>query len=122
MSEFKLSRRGAIVAGGGARAAPANPARVRPARPAGPLGGAPAPAFHRFTLGGFEVTTIRDGAIQLDGPHPIFGQDQPAEAVEAYAAENNLPPKRMEISFAPIVVNTGASLLVFDTGNGAGRR
>lgn len=122
MSEFKLSRRGAIVAGAAALAAPAIIGRVRPARAAAPMLGAAAPAFHRFTLGGFEVTTIRDGAIQLDGPHPIFGQDQPAEAVEAYAAENNLPPKRMEISFAPIVVNTGASLLVFDTGNGAGRR
>src|SRR3546814_20968140 len=29
---------------------------------------------------------------------------------------------RMAISFAPVVVNTGRELILFDTGNGAGRR
>ena len=122
MPEFRISRRGAIAAGAAALAAPAIVAKSRPAAAAAPMLGVAAPSHHRFKLGGFEITAIRDGAIQLDGPHPIFGQDQPAETVEAYAVANRLPAKRMEIGFTPFIVNTGASLVMFDTGNGAGRR
>ncbi len=122
MTAFKLNRRTAIAAGAAALAAPAILGRARPAQAAAPMLGPSGPAYHRFKLGAFELTAIRDGAIQLDGPHPIFGQDQPAEAVQAYAAENNLPPTRMAISFTPFIVNTGSQLIMFDTGNGAGRR
>ena len=37
-------------------------------------------------------------------------------------AQNFLPPAKMAIGFAPVVVNTGAQLVLFDTGNGAARR
>lgn len=94
----------------------------RPAQAAAAMLGAAAPAFHRFKLGAFELTAIRDGAIQLNGPHPIFGQDQTAETVQAFAAANNLPQKRMEIGFTPFILNTGSQLIMFDTGNGAARR
>lgn len=77
---------------------------------------------YRFTLGSFEVTTINDGAIQLDGPHPIFGQNASAEEVQALAQANFLPPTRMEIGFTQTLVNTGNELVLFDCGNGAGRR
>ncbi|GHD51979.1 MBL fold metallo-hydrolase [Thalassobaculum fulvum] len=80
------------------------------------------PSVYRFKLGAYEVTTILDGAIQLDGPHPIFGADQKPEDVQKLAAENFLPTSRMAISFAPVLVNTGNELILFDTGNGAGRR
>jgi glyoxylase-like metal-dependent hydrolase (beta-lactamase superfamily II) len=86
------------------------------------MAGLARPSHYRFKLGGFEVTTINDGGVQLDGPHPIFGFDQPAEAVQKLAEANFLSPTRFEISFTPVVVNTGAELLVFDTGNGAARR
>lgn len=122
MSRINLTRRGAIVAGAAALAAPAIIGRAKPAAAAAPMLGAAGPSFHRFKLGAFELTAIRDGAIQLDGPHPIFGQDQPAETVQAYAKANNLPPTRMEIGFTPMVLNTGQSLIMFDAGNGAGRR
>ncbi|MEM6422981.1 MAG: MBL fold metallo-hydrolase, partial [Pseudomonadota bacterium] len=36
--------------------------------------------------------------------------------------ENFLPPTRMEIPFTVTLVNTGSALILFDTGNGAGRR
>ena len=80
------------------------------------------PEFYRFQLGEFEVTTIRDGAVQLDGPHPIFGQNATAEEVQALAEANFLPPTRMEIPFTQTVVNTGEKIILFDAGNGAGRR
>jgi glyoxylase-like metal-dependent hydrolase (beta-lactamase superfamily II) len=80
------------------------------------------PSIHRFRLGGFEITNILDGVSQRDGPHPMFGADQPAEAVQRLAAANRLPATRFEHSYAPTVVNTGRELVLFDTGNGAPRR
>ena len=119
MKEFSISRRH-MLAGGAAAIAGASLASAAGA--AAPMLGAHAPVYKRVKLGAFELTAIRDGAIQLPGPHPIFGQDQPAEDVEAYAAANRLPPKKMEIGFTPFILNTGAALIMFDTGNGAGRR
>lgn len=84
--------------------------------------GSTKPTVYRYKLGGYEITNILDGAIQLDGPHPIFGANQTPEAVAKLAAENFLPATRMAISFAPVVINTGAELILFDTGNGASRR
>jgi len=87
-----------------------------------PLQGAYQASFRRFKLGSFEVTTILDGAVQIPGPHPIFGQNQSVEAVEKLARQNSLPAGRMEIGFTPVIVNTGAELVLFDTGNGEGKR
>ncbi|MEM8597760.1 MAG: MBL fold metallo-hydrolase [Pseudomonadota bacterium] len=81
------------------------------------------PAPYRFMVGEFEVTAILDGAVQLDGPHPIFGGNVGQEAVAALAEENFLPATRMEIPFTTTLVNTGSELILFDTGNGDnGRR
>jgi glyoxylase-like metal-dependent hydrolase (beta-lactamase superfamily II) len=94
------------------------------AHAAAPQLGADRPSFYRVKLGKFEVTTILDGAVQGDGPHPIFGLDQPAETVQAFAKQNFLPETKMENSFTPVVVNTGEEIIIFDTGNGGstGRR
>jgi glyoxylase-like metal-dependent hydrolase (beta-lactamase superfamily II) len=89
---------------------------------AAPKQGLSRPTLYRFGLGEFEVTTILDGAIQLDGPQPIFGQNASAEEVAALAAENFLPVGRMEIAFTVTVVNTGNEVIVFDSGNGVARR
>ncbi|MDH3662219.1 MAG: MBL fold metallo-hydrolase [Alphaproteobacteria bacterium] len=93
-----------------------------PVRAAAPLLGAERPSFYRFDLGDFEVTPLLDGAIQLDGPHPIFGENVDASEVQALAEQNFLPPDRMSISFTPVIVNTGEQLIMFDSGNGGGRR
>jgi hypothetical protein len=82
-------------------------AEFNPAKAAAPLLGASRPTVFRFPLGKFEVTTVLDGAAQLDGPFPIFGENQTAEAVAAYATANNLSGSRQEISFTPVIVNTG---------------
>ncbi len=118
-----LSRRTAMLGAIGAGAALATSGLpFRPAQAAAPLLGPSKPTVYRFKLGAYEVTTVYDGAIQLDGPHPIFGMDQKPEDVQKLAAENMLPTSRMAISFAPVLVNTGSELVLFDTGNGAGRR
>lgn len=117
---FKLDRRAlmtgaalTVVASGGAPGS---------ALAAAPKQGLSRPSIYRFGLGDLEVTTILDGAVQLDGPHPIFGQNATLEEVAALAAANFLPSDRMEIPFTVTVVNTGAQVILFDSGNGARRR
>jgi glyoxylase-like metal-dependent hydrolase (beta-lactamase superfamily II) len=121
-----LDRRTVLAAAGGAALAPlalaAGAGGVRPARAAAPLLGAARPTFYRFQLGGFEVTTLLDGTLAFDGPHPIFGQDQPAEAVHELAEANFLPPTRFVNGFTPVLVNTGSALVLFDSGNPPARR
>ena len=120
---IKMSRRAAIGAFAGTAAGLAGSGVVSTrAEAAAPLAGPSAPTHYRFTLGDFEVTTIRDGAIALDGPHPIFGENVDAAEVKALAEASLLPPDRMVIGFSPVVVNTGAEVVLFDSGNGAGRR
>ncbi len=116
-----VTRRAALGAGLAGLAATAIGA-PQTAQAGVPLQGLARPEIYRFKLGAFEVTTVNDGAIQLDGPHPIFGQNATAEEVQALAEANFLPPTKMEIGFTQTLVNTGSELVLFDTGNGAGRR
>jgi len=120
-----ISRRGLLTSTAGAAAAATMlPGLTSTAHAAAhaPSIAASQPTHYGFNLGVFECSTILDGAIQLDGPHPIFGQDQEASAVQALARENFLPETKMEIGFTPFLVKAGDDLVLFDTGNGAGRR
>jgi hypothetical protein len=84
--EKGLSRRQALLAGAGAAMAPLLVNTLTtPAQAAAPMLGSDHPTHYRFKLGGFEITTIWDGAIQLKGPHPIFGQNVPEADVQALA-------------------------------------
>ena len=111
------TRRTTLLAAGAALAAPAL-WRSRPAAAKTAMQGPKRPQVYRFSLGGFEVTTLLDGAVPVDGPHPIFGENQPPEEVAAHAEANFLPTDRMEISFTPVLVDTGESRVLFDVGNG----
>lgn len=116
------SRRQFLVGVSGLAAAGAMGRSSDTALAAAPMLGVSRPSVYRFKLGGFEVTNILDGAVQLNGPHPIFGNNQPAEVVQDYAKANSLPPSRFENSYTNTIVNTGRELILFDTGNGAARR
>lgn len=95
---------------------------VRAAHAQAPMADVDNAGFHRFKLGGFEVTAILDGLRPGDGPHPIFGEDQEADAMAALLEENFLPAARFVNSFTPTLVNTGSELILFDTGLGAAAR
>ncbi|MEM8811241.1 MAG: MBL fold metallo-hydrolase [Pseudomonadota bacterium] len=118
----QVSRRTLLTAAAGGAALAASGVTINTASAAAPMLGPTRPNVYRFKLGDYEVTTIFDGAVVFDGPHPIFGQDQTAEAVQQLAEENLLPPTRMEIGFTPVIVNTGSELVMFDAGNGVARR
>lgn len=90
-----------------------------PASAGSPSLGAEPATHHRVRLGAFEVTTISDAAVMIDGPWPIVGQDRERAEVEGLMRENRLPPSRFKPGFTPVLVNTGREIVLFDTGNGA---
>lgn len=121
MQRLPLDRRRLLV--GGAALGFAAGARPAPSRAEAPMLGLARPMHYRFRLGEFEVTTLLDGAVQVNGPHPIFGENVFEEDVAELAEQTFLPASRMEIPFTPTLVNTGGELVLFDTGNGdIGRR
>jgi len=123
MSQFEIDRRGLFRGAAALGLGAAAVGGPREAAAAAPMQGVRRPSHYRFQLGGFEVTTLLDGAVQLDGPHPIFGQNVSEEQVAELAAANFLPAGQMEIPFTVTIVNTGSELILFDTGNGDnGRR
>jgi glyoxylase-like metal-dependent hydrolase (beta-lactamase superfamily II) len=120
-SHHKLTRRDVLKAGVGAAALAAAGTGVSGlAHAAAPMLGVLRPQIYRFKLGSFELTNILDG-YNLGSPHPTFGNNQPAETVQAYARANGLSPDRMENPYVNTLVNTGRELVLFDAGNGRAR-
>ena len=89
---------------------------------AGPLNaaadmlGAATPLFNRFKLGGFEVTTLLAGTRTVPEPQKIFGLNVSEEEFAEVSAANMIPTDAAQFFFTPTVVNTGAELILFDTG------
>src|SRR5262245_21004713 len=91
-----ITRRDALkLAGGVASLAAAGAALLGAAQAAAPMLGVSRPSIYRFKLGSFEVTNILDGYVQ-GPPHPTFGNNQSAQAVQDYARANGLSPTMME--------------------------
>lgn len=80
------------------------------------------PQTDRFTVGSFEVLVVKDGARASAAPNETFGTDQSAETVGALLQENFLPTEQFVNSFAPVLINTGSDVILFDTGMGPGGR
>jgi glyoxylase-like metal-dependent hydrolase (beta-lactamase superfamily II) len=78
--------------------------------------GAAMPQFNRFTLGGFEVTTLLGGTATRGEPQSIFGMNVSAEEFADVSHSNFIPTDAAQFFFTPTVVNTGAELILFDTG------
>lgn len=81
-----------------------------------PMLGASAATHRRFKLGDFEVTTILAASMTRPDPHSIFGLNVDAQTFEAAADAALLPKDQAQFFFTPTVVNTGAELVLFDTG------
>ena len=81
-----------------------------------PAMGASFARHRRFTLGQFEVTTLLAGTTPRENPQGIFGTNVPPEEFSEVSAENFLSTEISQFFFTPVVVNTGAQLVLFDTG------
>lgn len=109
-----LSRRHALFAG---LALPMTTVFAR--RPAGAqevMQGSAFPAFHRFKLGSFELTTLLAGTRTGDTPQETFGTNASPEEFAALSAANFIPADKSQSFFTPTLINTGAELVLFDTG------
>ena len=109
-----LTRRSALFA---AAALPFAPALMpRAAHAAAEMMGATVAPFNRFKLGGFEVTTLLAGTRALENPQETFGLNASPEEFAALSQAHFIPADKSQNFFTPTVVNTGAELVLFDTG------
>ncbi len=79
--------------------------------------GKQAPAFYRYKIGSFEVTSVNDGVARF----PLadtFVRNVKKEEVQKALAEAYLPTDVMTIWFNPTLINTGSRLILIDTGMG----
>jgi glyoxylase-like metal-dependent hydrolase (beta-lactamase superfamily II) len=114
-----VSRRTLIATG--AAAAAAGTAGLGTADAAAPKLGTQAPGFFRYKIGDFEVTAIHDGVVQ--GPLAAGRiPNVPLDEVKKVLAANFMPTETLTNHFTTTVVNTGAKLVLIDSGfnnNGA---
>ena len=108
----KFSRRAALA---GAAALPLAAAATS-VQAAAPISGTSIAPYQRVKLGGFDVTTILAGTATRPDPQTIFGMNVDAETFNAVSAAAHLPTDAAQFFFTPTVVNTGAELVLFDTG------
>ena len=109
----RLSRRQALIAGAALPLAAALPLRLAAQETMQGSGFAP---WNRFKLGSFEVTTLLAGTRPVEKPQEIFGTNATPEDFAALASANFIPTEVAQFFFTPTVVNTGAEIVLFDTG------
>jgi glyoxylase-like metal-dependent hydrolase (beta-lactamase superfamily II) len=112
----ELTRR-TVLAGAAAATALSPLASTSPARAAAPLAGKQAPGYYRYKVGTIEVTVVTDGVNRFKFPD-TFVANKTRDEVNAALAAAYMEKDMMAIPYCPIVVNTGAHLVVIDTGTG----
>ena len=108
-----ISRRHALLA---AAALPLVGLAPRPALAKAEKLGPASAGFHRFALGDFEVTTLLAGSRLNDKVRETFGLNASEADFAAASAAAFLPTDKAMNFFTPTLVNTGAELILFDTG------
>lgn len=111
MPKTHMTRRSLLASAAAMPAAAALPAWAE-----APMLGAATARFNRFKLGGFEVTTLLAGTMTRPDPHSIFGLNASDEEFAAAAEAAKIPTDAAQFFFTPTIVNTGAELVLFDTG------
>jgi len=114
---LELSRR-ALLTGSAALAAGALGGSL-PGHAAAPAAGRQAAAFYRYKVGDYEVTSINDGARTFPMPDGFVRNVSKDEALAAAEAAY-MPKGQVTVPFNPQIINTGAKLVLIDTGYGPG--
>jgi len=111
-----LTRRRLLTTAVAATAAgAAAPAATSPAQAAAPPVGTQAPGWYRYKVGSIEVTVVTDGANKFkfaDDHVTNKKRDEVNTALAAAYFEKDM----MTTPYNPVVINTGAKLVVIDTG------
>src|SRR6266436_1279022 len=82
--------------------------------------GTQTPYWHRFNLGGAEVTVVSDGPLPLGDPSGTF-VGVPKEEVKKMLTDNFLSPDNVVLEQNSPIVNMGDKLVLFDTGMGTSK-
>ncbi|NVN85924.1 MAG: MBL fold metallo-hydrolase [Rhodopseudomonas sp.] len=82
--------------------------------------GTQAPYFHRFMVGGAEVTVVSDGPLPLGDPSGSF-LGVPKDDVQKMLTDNFLNPTNVVLEQNAPIVNIGDKLILFDTGMGTSK-
>jgi glyoxylase-like metal-dependent hydrolase (beta-lactamase superfamily II) len=116
---MELNRRTLLATASAASAAAllGVPGAVSPAAAQTAPAGKQAPAFYRYKVGSFEVTSVNDGVNRFPLPD-TFVRNAKKDQVQAALAESYLPTDVMTIWFNPTLINTGSRLILIDTGLG----
>ena len=105
-----LTRRSLLTAGALGAAALALPASA-----AAPKAKVQGPGAYRYKLGDYQLTALFDGIWYLPIDEKFVHNASGAQVNDALAAAF-LPPRILPISFTALLVNTGAKLVLIDTG------
>jgi glyoxylase-like metal-dependent hydrolase (beta-lactamase superfamily II) len=110
----ELTRRTALAGTAAALVAPLAPTLTQAAAP---QAGKQAPSWYRYKVGSIEVTVVTDGTARFKVPENFVGNVSKEEVNAGFAAAY-LEKDMMATPYNPIVVNTGAKLVLIDTGTG----
>jgi glyoxylase-like metal-dependent hydrolase (beta-lactamase superfamily II) len=109
----RLTRRTLLAGSALAAAATA----LRPAIAAAPPVGKQAPGIYRFKIGTFELTAVNDGVWHRDIDDK-FVRNADFSDVQKALGEARMPANKLSTPFTALFVNTGAKLILIDTGTG----
>ena len=106
-----LTRRSFVAAGVAMGAA----ALSHPLRAAAPMAKIQGPGAYRYKLGDYQLTALYDGTwfVPIDDK---FVHNATAAQVDEALRDAFLPPRVLPVSFTALLVNTGAKLVLIDTG------
>ena len=93
----------------------AGAALTPPAAARAPSATAQGSGVYRYNLGSYQLTALYDGVWYVPIDEKFVRNASSAEVNDALAAAF-LPPKILPISFTALLVNTGAKLVLIDTG------
>jgi glyoxylase-like metal-dependent hydrolase (beta-lactamase superfamily II) len=82
--------------------------------------GTQSPYFHRFVVGGAEVTVVSDGPLPLGPPKGTFTGASDDE-IKKMLTDNFLSPDNIVLEQNSPIVNMGDKLVLFDTGMGTAK-
>jgi glyoxylase-like metal-dependent hydrolase (beta-lactamase superfamily II) len=88
---------------------------ARPATAAAPAAGQQAAALYRYKIGSYELTALHDGTWFRPIDDKLVRNVAFAD-VQEVLADNFLPVDKLPIPFTALIVNTGAKLVLIDTG------
>src|SRR5436305_4420419 len=114
-----LSRRTVLAGAAAAIWGAAAVAVSSSARAAAPPAGRQAPGWYRYKVGDFEITVVTDGVNRFKLPDSMVANAK-REDVNAALAAAHMEQDVFVTPYNPIVINTGATLVVIDTGMGDG--